>query len=190
MSVIRKQLFEATASLHRQIDSVFSLDRIASFDGYAAMMKSHAAVVPQVETFLVRNRHLVDVPQFDERMRTQALLADMKRLGLVSEATPMSFLNSRGAIAGILYVLEGSRLGATLIRRRLAGTGADFPNGFLSHGENAGFWQSYLTWLQDSQWSPDDVGEMRDSAIALFQHYLNTAESCFSPHEVQYATAR
>lgn len=186
---IRDGLIEATASLHRQVDSLFSMDRITTPRGYGAMLMSHAAVVPGTEAFLRRSRHLVDLPRFEERMRTTALENDMRALKLApASAAPMSFLNSRGAVAGLLYVLEGSRLGATVIRRRLAKSGASYPTDFLSHGENCGFWQSYLSWLQSTQWSPDDLVDMRDSAVALFRQYLVTAEACFSPYEPEYQT--
>ena len=109
------------------------------------MLLSHAAVVPVAENFVYASGHLADLPDAVLRSRTIALDDDLAVLGLQRPGRiDASFLNSRGGVAGLLYVLEGSRLGATVIRRRLAQSGAAFPTSFLSHGEGSGLWPSFL----------------------------------------------
>ena len=147
------------------------------------MLLSHAAVVPVAEAFIFGSGHLADLPDAASRSRAIALRDDLAVFGLEPPGRiDASFLNSRGGVAGLLYVLEGSRLGATVIRRRLAQSGAAFPTSFLSHGEGSGLWPSFLHWLNTTQWSDRELADMRDNAIELFEHYLKTAEELFPAH--------
>tara|TARA_Y100000815_G_scaffold104650_1_gene93547 strand:+ start:26536 stop:27111 length:576 start_codon:yes stop_codon:yes gene_type:complete len=183
LSDIRTFLFQTTASLHHKVDNAFSLDRIVSRSGYSAMLLSHASVVPVVEAFVDATGHLGDLPQVDTRCRSGALRDDLAVLGLEMPASiDMSFLNSRAGVAGLMYVMEGSRLGATVIRRRLMQSGAAFPTSFLSHGEGSGLWPSFLRWLNSTQWSERELVDMRDNAIGLFEYYLKSAEAQFPPY--------
>lgn len=50
--------------------------------------------------------------------------------------------------AGLLYVLEGSRLGARVLARRVRRAGSDLPLAYLAHGEDEDLWRSFLTWLE------------------------------------------
>ena len=144
------------------------------------MLLSHAAVVPAAEHFVYASGHLAGLPEVGARSRSRALRDDLAALGLERPASiDASFLNSRGGVAGLMYVLEGSRLGAAVIRRRLAQSGAAFPTSFLSHGEGTGHWPSFLRWLDSTQWSGRELVDMRDNAIGLFEHYLKTAEALF-----------
>lgn len=147
------------------------------------MLLSHAAVVPAAEGFVYASGHLAGLPQAGARSRSGALRDDLAALGLDEPASiDASFLNSRGGVAGLMYVLEGSRLGSTVIRRRLAQSGAAYPTSFLSHGEGSGLWPSFLHWLDSTQWSGRELVDMRDNAIRLFEHYLKTAEALFPAH--------
>jgi len=144
------------------------------------MLLSHAALVPVAEAFIYGSGHLDDLPNAAARSRSIALGDDLAVFGLEPpRPVDMSFLHSRGGVAGLLYVLEGSRLGATVIRRRLAQSGEAFPTSFLSHGEGSGLWPSFLHWLNSTQWSDRERADMRDNAIILFEHYLKTAEALF-----------
>jgi heme oxygenase len=142
------------------------------------MLLSHATVVPAAERVAFASGYIGALPQAAKRTRSDALRNDLDAFGLTSpDPADVSFLNSRGGVAGLLYVLEGSRLGAAVIRRRLAQSGASFPTSFLSHGEGSGHWPSFLGWLNSTQWSDSELVDMRDNAIALFELYLTTAEA-------------
>ena len=45
---------------------------------------------------------------------------------------------------GLFYVLEGSRLGAQVLARRIAD---DWPKAFLSAAHPAGAWRAFRAWL-------------------------------------------
>ena len=48
---------------------------------------------------------------------------------------------------GLLYVLEGSRLGARFLARQVGATGAGLPLAYLTHGDGGDLWRSFLAWL-------------------------------------------
>lgn len=76
----------------------------------------HAEILPAVEGWLLFSRDFATVPDSRERLRTDALRRDLSDLKLPIPATrDMSFLNDESSVAGICYVLEGSRLGAAYL---------------------------------------------------------------------------
>jgi heme oxygenase len=90
-------------------------------------------------------------PDWPARRRTDAILADLAALGRPlppASASPQP--PAQAEAAGLLYVLEGSRLGGQLLlRRALASSDARVRDNtrFLRHGEGQRLWPSFAAWL-------------------------------------------
>jgi len=73
------------------------------------------------------------------------------------------------------YVLEGSRLGATVLKRT-PGASPDpavrAATRYLTHGEGRGFWPSYLARLNAVSWTPQDSDLAAAAACWGFDQYL------------------
>ena len=94
------------------------------------------------------------------RMRSPALLADLKALGVQSETiarlplwAPSFYFASESVLLGAFYVLEGSTLGGVQIARTLRGVvGDDAGNGrrfFLGRGDRQStMWKDFLEWVE------------------------------------------
>jgi len=82
-----------------------------------------------------------------------------------------------------LYVLEGSRLGAAVLLRRLA---PDFPNAFLSALHHAGEWQGLLTKIEQQASSGEKglIDALISRARLCFEHYVTAAS-----HEGEWSWA-
>jgi heme oxygenase len=144
--------------------------------GYAAFLIETAAAILPLEQALTdagAERILSDWPK---RRRADALRADLATMGVQA--------NGRGGAAsevggeahqlGMLYVLEGSRLGARVLLRDIEATGdarMRAATRYLRHGEHDRFWPSFLVALEASQAArrtPQDAVAGAQAAFALF----------------------
>jgi heme oxygenase (biliverdin-IX-beta and delta-forming) len=119
----------------------------------------------------------------EQRARSPALLADLKSLGLRSDAiarlplwAPRESFGSVGAILGAFYVLEGSTLGGVQIARALRGVvGDDSGDGirfFLGRGDRQGeMWIKFVRKLESLSGDPDDCEDAVRAAVATFEDF-------------------
>lgn len=119
----------------------------------------------------------------EERARSPALLADLKSLGLRSDAiarlplwAPRGSFGSLGAILGAFYVLEGSTLGGVQIARALRGVvGDDSGNGtrfFLGRGDRQSeMWIEFVRRLESLSGDPNDSEDAVRVAVATFKDF-------------------
>jgi heme oxygenase len=170
-------LREGTTHLHGNLDRLVSERPLASRDGYVRFLSMHARVIPAIERWLLKAPEFSGLPLFQERMRSEVLAEDLKALGhALPSPVPMSFLNAKSSVAGICYVVEGSRLGAAHLCTLLDRAGADFPTAFLRHGHGRGFWRSFLAWLAEQDHSSAATERATLSARQLFGAYLGVLE--------------
>lgn len=123
-----------------------------------------------------------------ERIKTPALVADLKALGLrdteitqlpLCEQLPV--IDSPGACLGVMYVLEGATLGGQLLRREVhARIGLDEHSGarFLDvYGAATGRrWKAFLNHLQVAPREPHAIeaaAQAAQSTFATFEHWLD-----------------
>jgi heme oxygenase len=114
--------------------------------GYREFLQLSAAAVGPVEEAL-REAHVERIlPDWEDRSRTASLRADLAELGAT---TPPAVwpppLGDEAHQFGVIYVLEGSRLGAkVLVRRLLASSDLQTPHAmrYLRHGEGLPLWQT------------------------------------------------
>jgi heme oxygenase len=142
ISAAHAALREATAAAHDRLDGLFARFDLADARAYGAFLQAHAAAVLPIEEWLDRAGAGVVVADWPARRRTALIAADLASLGLVSRAGhAFAAPETPAAVAGVLYVIEGSRLGGRYLARRL-GTG--LPHGFLDPGAGQPSWPALL----------------------------------------------
>ena len=124
-----------TEECHALVDAAFCAFDLGDEDSYREFLTAHARVLPTVENILSRDPALPKI-----RLRTPALASDMAQL-----QQPMpELLKLTGPIAGaaawgILYVVEGSRLGGGILSARV---GANLPTTYLAARHEPGEWRA------------------------------------------------
>jgi heme oxygenase len=170
----RTSLRAATQEMHRDLDeAVADLDLTAPGD-YRKFLLASAAPLLGIETFLERAGVDRLLPDWQQRARSQAILSDLRTLKLAAvpydlrRATP-----TPAEMFGMLYVLEGSRLGARVLRERaMASSDATvrMANAYLSANDPQ-HWRSFLQKLESAA-EAEDGSETTAGAVyafALFQ---------------------
>jgi heme oxygenase (biliverdin-IX-beta and delta-forming) len=162
MKQAHRRLREATAHAHEAVDAVFGDYDLTDRDSYARFLSAHAAAMVPLEAALdVAGAEHVTA-DWGMRKRGDLILADLAALGSNRAqaepveagwiSTPFDKLRAsaeRGAgaedllptLAGILYVVEGSRLGGKFLSRRLP---AEFPKSYLDAHQPSGNWANLL----------------------------------------------
>ncbi len=171
----RRILRTATAHLHAEVDARFA----GSFDGsladYTGFLSAMAAVLLPLERALERASVHMTVPDWDERRRAFLLLDDLQGLGATPprELDPPS-VEGEARQLGVVYVLEGSRIGGKLLLRRALGhpdARVRTATRYLSHGAGRDLWSSFLLRLESSpavSSAPDEAVAGARAAFALF----------------------
>lgn len=142
----RTALRTATAADHDAVDRAFGRFDLSDRDDYARFLTAQAAAFLPVEAALDRAPGIALVEDWDQRRRSDALTGDLAALG-VAPPRPLAAppLADAEAVLGALYVLEGSRLGGSLLAR---GVPDDFPRAFLAPAHSA-LWRGLLAMLEN-----------------------------------------
>jgi heme oxygenase len=166
----RLALRAATAAHHDRVDHVFSAATLSTRDGYGRFLLAQAGALFAVEDALDASRIETIVPDWPSRRRAELLRGDIIACGLAPPAPlPPPAFASDAAMLGGLYVLEGSRLGGTLLKRSVP---ADYPTAFLSGG-NSFRWRRLLTIIDERLQTANDIDAAISAAtgvFALFEH--------------------
>jgi heme oxygenase len=137
----RMSLRDATSQHHQRVDAAFSSVTLSDRESYARFLLAQAAAHIPAEHALERGGIAAVIPDWPTRRRSAALEADLAEVG---ESIPRPIgdlvLDGEAALLGALYVLEGSRLGGTVLKRALP---AGFPARFLG-GVDSAAWRSLL----------------------------------------------
>lgn len=179
MSPIRFLLREATASAHGRVDDAFTRLNLGQPNDYRRFLAAHASVILPMEALAGQAGAGKILDDWPSRRRTGALQDDLAALGL--RTPPPLLLGSHGGpawVLGVLYVLEGSRLGAQVLRRRvLAGpdVGCWAATAYLSHGIGQSLWPSFLTQLEASPYAKGDTGPVIEGAHDAFAAFERAA---------------
>lgn len=165
----------ATADLHAKVDARFA----GSFDGsaahYAGFLSAMAAVLPPLERALERAGVHRTMPDWEQRRRAALLLDDLEALGAAPprEADPPP-VDGEARQLGIVYVLEGSRLGGKRLMRRALGhpdPRVRTATRYLSHGAGLDLWPTFLARLESSPAvtsAPEEAVAGARATFALF----------------------
>jgi heme oxygenase (biliverdin-IX-beta and delta-forming) len=126
-------------------DSAFSIS-----DSFTFLEIIAAALLP-LEAALVSAHVERLFPDWGRRSRSEAILADIARVGGIVRPSPALEPLGSGSVLGTMYVLEGSRLGAkAMLRQVLQSQHPEVHEGsvFLSHGSGSNLWQSFDSALE------------------------------------------
>jgi heme oxygenase len=163
---VRYLLRSATAKDHADVDSRFGSLIGRGAAGYLEFLLLSATAVGPIEEAL-REAHVERIlPDWEDRSRAASLRADLAEMGVVTPmvARPPS-LGGEAHQFGVVYVLEGSRLGArVLVRRLLASPDLHTPYAtrYLRHGEGLPLWQTFVGRLESSA----SVGMMKPRLLS------------------------
>jgi heme oxygenase len=165
----RAALRAGTAAEHDRVDRLFSHFNLAHGEDYRRFLLAQAAAFLPIEERLDTSGTAELVPDWGSRRRAHLLRADLSELG-TDEPTPIPppLLESPGAQLGAVYVLEGSRLGGALLKRRLAETA---PSSFLSAPQNGGSWRKLLETLDMFLYQSDRLDAAMTAAKEVFQNF-------------------
>lgn len=176
-SDLRKELRNATAASHGRLDDLISRFDYETVAGYRAFLELHAAVLLPIERWLEAGGVAEYLPDWQHRARSAALRQDLAALGLSpGGGQEVTYDNAPCTMAGVLYVMEGSRLGGRVLLNRVRSGGVGLPAAFLEHGAGETLWRSFLTWLGRQ---PNDAAFAACAARAacnVFELYCREAQ--------------
>lgn len=168
----RALLREETREAHERLDAHFSRYDLADRDNYAAFLTAHAAAFMPIEEALTEAGAARLFPEWPSMVRARWLESDLDALGLPTPdpITPPRF-ETDADICGGAYVLEGSRLGGSVLRKAV---GRGLPHAYLDH-DPALRWPQFVAEIE--RLLQKDVDRVRAvaSANAVFECFLRAA---------------
>jgi heme oxygenase len=159
------------------------LDRHGYADSLAGLHGAQSSLEEAVRLGLEQQRiSPSDSEGYRLDARTPALRDDLARLGgkPSDEAViPMAVPRRLETLIGLLYVLEGSRLGARVIARHVrASLGPAAPLRFFAEADGAAHWPSFVAFAERAV-REDEFAEQAAlgarAAFALFHHSLDAS---------------
>jgi heme oxygenase (biliverdin-IX-beta and delta-forming) len=173
---VRDRLRASTAALHARVDRAFSILLQHAGDGYGGFLSASAAAVLPLEQSLHEGHIEAVLPDWEHRSRATALMSDLDALGVpvpqLRSFTDASHRHHEAYQFGILYVLEGSRLGARSLLREREKLGIRGPTRYLSHGQGLPLWQTFVARLEASRPASENFEMTLAGAIAAFELFL------------------
>ena len=156
-------------------------------DGYARFLLATARALLPLERELEAANVSAILPDWVQRSRSSSLRSDLAAMSLVEPVEEAWLPRSDEAyLFGIVYVLEGSRLGARVLLRQLEMSIPTDPKGassYLSHGLWEPLWQTFLIRLEASE----SVKQNREAAVAgasaAFEMFLRQVDSAYHSTE-------
>ncbi len=182
---LRLLLRDATARLHAQIDAASAHLDLRVRGDYARFLVAQAAALLPLEA-LVERQNGGSLRDWPRRRRTAAMLGDLRLLGVRAPSeVAVRLVDHPAWIMGVLYVLEGSRLGGKiLLRRVLDGDDADCraATAYLSQGAAQNLWPSFLLQLEasiEARGDPEMLVSGARDAFAAFEAADRLVSSTF-----------
>jgi len=170
--ISRFALKAATDDLHRDLDHRLSRLDLSRAEDYRRFLSFHARTVPPIECNLATAGLDGLLDGWSEGRSLAAITADMEALG---EPLPpparAPVVEGIGAVLGFAYVLEGSRLGARVLRRRV---GNGMPLNYLTDSD-AGRWPRMLAALDQHLSTEERLGEAQHAARECFTLFVDVA---------------
>ncbi|QPQ56182.1 biliverdin-producing heme oxygenase [Allosphingosinicella flava] len=166
----------ATAACHERVDALFSAFDLSTLEGYSAFLAAQAEAHVPIEAALDDAGIERIVPDWAERKRGSFILADLSDLGRHPEgwdwddagALRLDDKEGKAALLGALYVLEGSRLGGSVLKRQVP---AHLPTRFLGAPQQPGAWRKLLEMLDVFLYEPALVDAAAGAARQVFESF-------------------
>ncbi|HEX4158337.1 MAG TPA: biliverdin-producing heme oxygenase [Rhizomicrobium sp.] len=173
-SSVRGKLREATASLHAEFDSMAETLLARGAEGYAEFLAAQGAVIIPLEKRLEISGIERLVPDWNQRARRYDLKADLREIAQPCDFVDVPLFRTPAELLGAAYVLEGSRLDASLLLRMMhAGTATRF----LRHGQGKGLWPRFLSLLETNSEVHQNFDQARASATEVYRLYLGAMKA-------------
>lgn len=191
----RNSLRGATDHLHRDLDRIAAGFNLGDATHYRRFLQANAATLIAIEQLLETAGVEQLLPDWRERSRRAAILADLQ--SLQSDVQPLALRRTAPTppeVFGILYVLEGSRLGARVqLDQVLASTDENVRNAssYLSHGqpgEGSSLWRSFLEHLETHE-AADDQTQTVSGAVYAFTMFIRSFSQAASDLRLRTAPA-
>jgi heme oxygenase len=172
---VRETLRNATADAHAALDAAIMPLFSAGERGYAEFLLGSAIAVFPLERELERAGVIGQIPDWPERSRSAALQGDLDDFAIsqVPTITPPA-ISGEAFLFGIVYVLEGSRLGAQWLAREAAKHASGRVRNsarYLNHGSGRRLWPGFLERLEASMSVRGDIEATITGARAAFQFF-------------------
>jgi heme oxygenase (biliverdin-IX-beta and delta-forming) len=172
---VRLRLRAATADLHARVDASFSGPFEFDTAAYGDFLQALARSVLPLEQMLDMAHVERLLPDWALRRRSSLLVRDLKVLGRsIPSLTPAPLAGNDAWLFGVLYVLEGSRLGGKVLLRRVLDNPdptARAATHYLQHGAVRNFWLNFVECLEASPCvtrAPADAIAGARAAFAMF----------------------
>lgn len=180
-----------TAGAHAEAEAAFSAFDLSQRPSYLAFLRAHAQAVPSLEATLQQQPGIT----FPWRPRAGLLRRDLADLAgdipaelcMVWPAAEHRRLRlDEAGCWGLLYVLEGSRLGGRVLMQQV---GSGMPKRYLSDWHLPGEWRRFREALQNAAAGQDGLWLERalGGARLAFRRFQQAAQSCALEQE---ATSR
>lgn len=174
-----------TRAWHDRVDAAFEKFDLTTEPGYRSFLEAHAHVVPGCERHLVNSGCGTRFPGWTGDARTPALRSDLDTMGVAKpipraldqDQVPMSTADP--ALVGMMYVLEGSRLGGRVLARRVEmGSNARCRSAtqYLSHDGGVS-WRSFLHRLETLEFTEVEIEAALAAAIEIFRLFERAVAS-------------
>ena len=156
-------LREATEDAHERVDARFGAHDLTDRGDYIRFLIDHGRALGGAEAYLSNVG-----PHLAWRPRLPLIAADLAALGQELPApSPLDLPIDKAIADGVVYVLEGSRLGGQILARQV---GDDLPSAYLSATHRSGEWR--------------DLRQAIDALAAIDPKWLakaqTGAEACFA----------
>ncbi len=172
MSEAHTWLKETTSAAHRNVDEAFSGFALDDAASYSSFLVAHAMALLPIEAWL-RGRAEAVLADWPARARAAALKDDLLRLDAVAPAgEAFEAPDDPASIAGIVYVLEGSRIGGNILAKRVPGR---LPKAYLSSACDAQNWRRTLSRLDDVIRDPETRTASTKAALSVFERFERAA---------------
>ncbi|MHA6718212.1 biliverdin-producing heme oxygenase [Sphingomonas sp. RS6] len=171
MNPTRRRLREATGAAHARVDAAFGGFDLGRRGGYVALLAAHDEALRPIEARLDASDTVPVIADWPARRRSAALAADLTELGHSAPApaaAPPTPFASVAAVAGTLYVLEGSRLGGRLLSRSVA---PGMPTRYLDAEQPSEKWRELLEKLDQLLYLPTQLDIAVDAALDAFDRF-------------------
>ncbi|CAN5466319.1 biliverdin-producing heme oxygenase [soil metagenome] len=180
MKDAHRALREGTRPEHERLDGLFGGFDLSESAGYTRFLQAHAEALLPIEAALDGVAHRV-APDWAERRRSSAILADLGALGAATRrANPYAMDGDDiAAIAGALYVIEGSRLGGKFLARQV---GAGLPTSYLSGEQPKGSWAALLDAIDVALTDAPASARALVSARSVFERFEDAGRRWIISH--------
>ena len=175
LELLRQETYAAHGAMHEHPLLKRLLKSPVSLHSYQALLLAYRDIYGNLEPLIIQQLNSGELNFcYQDRLKTPWLIQDLNYWNVNSPSTekrlPVCDLVKRdvGALIGILYVVEGSTLGARMINEKFlreshisASAGGRFFHGY---GENTpAMWNAFVTFVQETQ----NICASRASAAAL-----------------------